>query len=182
MSPNHGFSRSRNVVSVPLLFSLVVLALDQISKYFVVQLIEPYYLNGYTVELIGEFLRFIHVTNTAIAFSIGKSLSLEWQRTLFIILPTVVLGAVLVYYFLVPLTRLQRWLMAGLIGGGVGNLADRIFRPHGVVDFIDVKFYGIFGFERWPTFNIADSSIVVCSIALVISVYFQSSRERESHT
>ena len=39
----------------------------------------------------------------------------------------------------------------------------------GVIDFIDVKFYGIFGLKRWPTFNVADSAVVVCGIMLVIS-------------
>jgi signal peptidase II len=61
----------------------------------------------------------------------------------------------------------------GILGGGLGNLADRIFRPAGVVDFIDVKFFGIFGFERWPTFNIADSAIVVCGILLLFTMLFQ---------
>ena len=57
----------------------------------------------------------------------------------------------------------------GIVGGGFGNLIDRCFRTEGVVDFIDVKFYGIFGMERWPTFNIADAAVVVCGILLIIS-------------
>ena len=52
-----------------------------------------------------------------------------------------------------------------------GNIIDRIFRPQGVVDFIDVKFFGIFGLERWPTFNVADASIVVCGIILIVSFF-----------
>ena len=66
-------------------------------------------------------------------------------------------------------TKLQRWAIAGIVGGGIGNLIDRIFRPEGVVDFIDVKFYGLFGMERWPTFNVADSAVVVCGILLIVS-------------
>jgi len=38
------------------------------------------------------------------------------------------------------------------------------------VDFIDVRFYGIFGWERWPTFNFADASVVVCCILLFITL------------
>ena len=57
----------------------------------------------------------------------------------------------------------------GIVGGGLGNLVDRFFRKEGVVDFIDVKFYGLFGLERWPTFNVADSAVVVCGILLIIS-------------
>jgi signal peptidase II len=62
----------------------------------------------------------------------------------------------------------------GIIGGGFGNLIDRFFRPDGVVDFIDVKFYGLFGLERWPTFNVADSAVVVCGSLLFISMLFFS--------
>ena len=60
-------------------------------------------------------------------------------------------------------------MVVGIIGGGIGNLIDRIFRAEGVVDFIDVKFYGLFGMERWPTFNVADSAVVVCGILLIVS-------------
>jgi signal peptidase II len=68
------------------------------------------------------------------------------------------------------LTSLQRWAITGIIGGGAGNLIDRIFRPDGVVDYISVKFYGLFGFDRWPTFNIADASVVVCVFLFLFSV------------
>ena len=62
---------------------------------------------------------------------------------------------------------MQCWCISGIIGGGIGNLIDRIFRSEGVVDFIDVKFFGIFGLDRWPTFNVADAAIVVCGIILI---------------
>jgi uncharacterized protein (DUF342 family) len=57
----------------------------------------------------------------------------------------------------------------GILGGGIGNLIDRFFRPAGVVDFIDCYFFGIFGMERWPTFNIADSAVVICGAIFVVS-------------
>ena len=46
-----------------------------------------------------------------------------------------------------------------------------------MVDFIDVKFYGLFGMERWPTFNVADSAVVVCGILLVVSFLIQIAKE-----
>jgi signal peptidase II len=78
----------------------------------------------------------------------------------------------LLWYYLSSndFTRLQRWATAGILGGGIGNIIDRIFRPDGVVDFISVKFYGLFGFERWPTFNVADSSVVVCCLLLFATI------------
>ena len=40
-------------------------------------------------------------------------------------------------------------------------------------------FYGLFGFERWPTFNVADSSVVVCAILLVVSTIVADARRRK---
>ena len=37
------------------------------------------------------------------------------------------------------------------------------------MDFIDVKFYGLFGLERWPTFNVADAAVLICGFLLIIS-------------
>jgi len=58
------------------------------------------------------------------------------------------------------------------LGGGIGNLIDRIFRSFRVVDFISVKVYGFLGFERWPTFNVADASLVVSGILLAALLLF----------
>ena len=71
----------------------------------------------------------------------------------------------------------------GIVGGGLGNLIDRFFRAEGVVDFIDLKFYGLFGLERWPTFNVADSAVVVCGLLLIISfiiTFIKESKESKS--
>ena len=97
-------------------------------------------------------------------------MSQNFKMVFFSLLPLVILGLIAFYLFKTDtLTHLQRWAACGILGGGAGNLVDRIFRPLGVVDFIDVKFYGLFGLDRWPTFNIADSAIVVCGFLLVIS-------------
>jgi signal peptidase II len=128
----------------------------------------------------NDFLWIIHVRNKAIAFSLGQSVPDSVRPVLFIVLPLLVLG-VLVWYYLNSndFTRLQRWAVAGILGGGIGNIIDRIFRSDGVVDFISVKFYGLFGFERWPTFNLADSSVVVCCLLLLVSIIVSGVKNRE---
>jgi signal peptidase II len=52
-----------------------------------------------------------------------------------------------------------------VIGGALGNLSDRVFRSHhgAVVDFVALHF--------WPTFNVADSCVVVGSIILVLLLW-----------
>jgi signal peptidase II len=102
---------------------------------------------------------------------------------IFIVVPILVLG-LLVWYYLKSdeFTGIQRWAAAGIIGGGIGNVIDRILRTDGVVDFISVKIYGLFGMERWPTFNLADSSVVVCCILLFVTVLIAPRKSKEAET
>ncbi len=155
---------------LPLILTSFIVAADQFTKYLVVRYIP---VNTIAEEYFGDFLRIVHVRNTAIAFSIGAGLPDAVKKVLFIILPMVLL--VILMGMMIKssqLSTLQRWAAAGIAGGGIGNLIDRVFRTAGVVDFIDVKFYGIFGLERWPVFNVADSSIVVFGILIFASVLF----------
>lgn len=152
---------------LPFVLTAVVVVLDQITKMLVVRYIKPYTIG---FQVLGDFLRIIHVSNTGVAFSLGATWSETIRHILFLLIPVVVIAIVIVIYFKnEDFTKLQRWAIAGIIGGGGGNLVDRFFRAEGVVDFIDVKFYGLFGLERWPTFNVADSAVVVCGILLLIS-------------
>ncbi len=152
---------------IPLILMVLVIILDQLTKYLIVKNIP---INTIGAQFFGDFLRIIHVSNPGIAFSIGHGWSLAARGILFRLVPLIVLIVVLgVYFRNDDFTRLQRWAIAGVVGGGFGNLIDRFFRAEGVVDFIDVKFYGLFGLERWPTFNVADSAVVVCGILLIIS-------------
>lgn len=152
---------------LPLILTVVVIVLDQISKVLVCRFIP---VNTIGAQFFGDFLRIIHVRNPGVAFSFGAGWSDALRRVAFSVIPVIVLGIVLSVYFKNDeFTKLQRWSICGIVGGGLGNIIDRILRPAGVVDFIDVKFYGLFGLERWPTFNIADSAVVVCGIMLVLS-------------
>lgn len=163
---------------IPLFFLAGVLLLDQLSKYLVVKYIPQ---NTIFCNVIGDFLRIVHVRNLGAAFSFGSGLPATLRSVLLAILPVVVLGLALFIYFKNnEFTYLQRWLICGVLGGGFGNIADRLFRPAGVVDFIDVKFYGIFGFERWPTFNVADSCIMVCGIWLFLNFLIAIKNEKET--
>lgn len=167
---------------LPFILTAAVIIADQVSKAIIVDTIEKYRVG---VSLFDGFLRIIHTRNLGIAFSLGGSASGGLRAVLFTVLPVVVLAVLTLFYFKdKTLTRLQRWAVAGIIGGGLGNLIDRVFRPEGVVDFIDVKFFGIFGLDRWPTFNVADSSVVVCGIILFISFLFMkkpAEEEMRSH-
>lgn len=155
---------------LPFSLTLAVLALDQLAKLIVTLTVRPWSVGA---SFFGDFLRFVRVYNPGIAFSIGGELSGDIRSVLFGLMPLLVICVVVFVYFRSnDLNGFQRWCIAGIIGGGLGNLLDRFFRAEGVLDFIDVKFYGLFGFERWPTFNVADSAVVVCGILLMGSLLF----------
>jgi signal peptidase II len=118
-------------------------------------------------------LQIWHVRNKAIAFSLGSNIPELFRPILFIVLPTGVLGFLIWYFFTTKeLTVLQHYALAGIIGGGSGNIIDRVFRPDGVVDFISIslKFIPLPIFNPWPTFNLADASVVICCIIFLISI------------
>lgn len=164
--------------TLPLLLTLVVILVDQGIKTFIAS---KWPINSIITDVFNnEFLQIYHVRNKAIAFSLGSGIPDSMKPVLFIALPLIVLGLLVWYYFHSnDFTRLQRWATAGIVGGGLGNLIDRMFRPDGVVDFISVRFFGLenlsgplafLSWERWPTFNVADSSVVVCCILLFLSI------------
>jgi signal peptidase II len=154
---------------LPLVLTVGVIVVDQLVKWIVTKTL-PF---GRPVEVIGDFLRLVYVQNPNIGFSIGRTLGGGGRFVLARLLPLIVSGVLLVYFLVgKDITRFQRWVLAAVLGGGLGNYVDRIFRRGEVVDFIDVKFYGILGMARWPTFNLADSTLVVAGILLLASFLF----------
>lgn len=171
MQYNHNIME-KNLKSklLPFVLTAVIIVLDQITKLLVVR-----YIDYYTIgkSFLGGFINLIHVYNTGVAFSMGSSWGVFLRFVMFRLVPLVIIGIVIAVYFRNnEFSKLQRWSICGIIGGGLGNLIDRFFRPLGVVDFIDCKFFRIPGITpsgRWPTFNVADSAVVVCGIILLIS-------------
>lgn len=164
--------------ALPFALSAAVVLLDQVTKAIVVATIPE---GGVGASFFGGFLRFIHVRNDAVAFSLGDQFAVPVKIVLFIILPvalvTFLSWAVVAKKAEAETTPFQRWLFAGVVGGGIGNLIDRVFRQLRVVDWISVRFYGFLGMEYFPTFNIADSAVVVCVILLLVSFIAQDARK-----
>ena len=163
----------------PFILSLAVVIADQMTKLWIVETI-PENETGYS--FLGGFIRIIHVRNNAVAFSLGSSLDVPLKIVLFIILP-LVLVSFLAYCILSEkrkgeFTVFEKWCLAGIIGGGAGNLIDRLFRSMRVVDWISVKMYGFLSMEYFPTWNIADASVVICVILLMLSLVFCHKRGR----
>ena len=165
---------------LPFSLTALIIILDQITKALIVA---KWPMIGTLVKDVfnNDILLIYHVRNKVIAFSMGENVPQQFRFVLFVIVPVAVLGFLVWYYFKTrEFSYLQRWAIAGIVGGGIGNIIDRVFRTDGVVDFISVKFYGLFGMERWPTFNVADASVVVCSLLLLVTMILP--RKKDSST
>ncbi len=155
---------------LPFALTLALVVLDQVTKALVVSNVKLGTI-GWTA--LGDFFWLVRQQNTGISFSMGANLAVEIRTVLFIALPIILVVGLVVYYFRSDEpTPFQRWTIAGIVAGGLGNLIDRVMRPDGVVDFLSFKFYGLFGLERWPTFNVADMSTVCSVILLSLSLIF----------
>ena len=169
---------------IPFILTALVIIIDQITKALIVSHIQRYTIGA---SFFGDFLRIVHVSNPGIAFSIGQGWSVAVRGILFRAVPLVVIILVIgVYIRNEDFTALQRWAIAGVVGGGIGNLIDRFFRAEGVIDFIDVQWFGMANspvrflrWDRWPTFNVADSAVVVCGILLIISFVLTLKKEKK---
>jgi len=152
----------------PLITAAIIIVSDQITKALVVSHIPE---GRIFARFWGDFVWIVHARNTGAAFSIGANSAPVLRFLFFIAFPIVVLIGVLFYYFKsASLSLLLRWSMGLILGGGTGNLIDRIFRPAGVVDFVSLNMYGFLGMERFATFNIADFAITTGEILLIIGL------------
>jgi len=130
----------------------VVVAIDQGSKALATSLVD----RGDRVEVL-PFLALENVRNKGVAFGLGGDIS-----AVVIGATIVVLLGLLVYLAARSRTGWLIWLPAALlIGGALGNLADRA-RDGAVTDFIDLPL--------WPTFNLADVAIVAGVLLLLLDV------------
>ena len=139
------------------LFSAGIVLADQVTKYLTVANI-PLYAD---VPFIPGLLQLTYVQNTGAAFS-----SFEGQQWLFALVFAVFTGGILYEYFKkpMPFTKLERWCIAAIYAGGLGNMIDRV-RLGYVVDMIETTFI------EFPVFNVADCFITCGCILLMIHLF-----------
>jgi len=157
---------SRDGLIASLLIAAFVVVVDQITKRIAVSQLD----DSLPVHVIWT-LQWHLTHNSGMAFSRGTGIG-------------PILGAlalVVVVMLVISLgrhgTRGGKFAVGLVVGGAVGNLADRLFRGDGwlrgsVVDFID--------FQWWPIFNIADSAICIGGALLVLWAIFKSTRDKST--
>jgi signal peptidase II len=139
--------------TVFLLTAAVILAADQLTKYWINRLSE----DTFPVTIIPGFISIIRITNTGAAFGMLQG----WTKV-FIIISIIAVILIIILKIKLDLKTLAYNLSLGLVlGGALGNLADRIIVGE-VTDFISVNYFAVF--------NVADSFIVIGFFILIIII------------
>ncbi|WP_438433440.1 signal peptidase II [Gorillibacterium sp. sgz500922] len=157
------------------LLALLVIAIDQGSKYLVVHNLNPYE----EVPVIGDFFGLTLHRNRGAAFSI-----LQEQRLFFIIITVVVVSGIV--YYMQRVLRERKVLLPTalgfLLGGALGNFIDRALTGE-VVDFLMFNFrFSWFGHPvdyTFPIFNIADTAITIGVALIILDTLLAGLKERK---
>lgn len=143
--------------SLYLILSLAVFAADQATKALVVRSLAE----GRTVE-VAPWFWLVHWRNTGGVWGLLQDLPPLWNHLLFLLLPAAGVAA-LALLFLRSRSAVDRTLLAAVLGGALGNLADRL-RLGAVVDFLYFRWPGGPG---WPAFNVSDA-VLSCGLLLLL--------------
>ena len=142
--------------------ALGVVALDQVSKLLILN-----FLYEDQVVLIPGVLRFTYVENRGMAFGM-----LSDHRWVFMLLSVVGIALIGAYMWFYVKDRMGRIALSLIVGGGIGNMIDRVAYGF-VVDFID--FY-LFDFWVW-VFNIADSAVCIGAGLFMLYIILDTIKE-----
>lgn len=150
------------------LLSGSIIALDQFTKFIIRSTLEIGQVWS-QLPWLTPYARIVHWYNTGVAFGLFQG-----KGDVFLILAVLVAGAIILYFPRVPAEDWTLRLAMGLqLGGAIGNLIDRVTIGH-VTDFISVG--------SFPVFNIADASITIGVIVLLIGVYLQDRKDKRLAT
>jgi signal peptidase II len=133
--------------------ALLTLLLDQASKILVLNIFQP----GEVRPVIDGIFNLTLTFNRGAAFGLWSWLTPGFRELVLGITVLIAMGVV-VYFLTRPYYQnaLSQVALAGILGGALGNIIDRI-RLGAVVDFLDVYYESY----HWPAFNIADSAICI---------------------
>ena len=153
---------------------VIGLLADQISKYWIIDRLHY----GERMWVLPGFFELTHVRNPGGMFSFMADASVEIRMLLFVGAALLAILLLLLFLWRHPAEeRLVPMTLGMILAGAVGNLADRLV--HGeVIDFLNVHLMN--GYV-WPSFNVADSLIVVGTIILMIDVFLGERSELEEN-
>jgi len=151
-----------------LILTLPLYALDQVTKWLVLQHIRP----DETVPVIAGWFYLVQLHNTGAAFSMLRD-----NNVFFVALSSVALVILAIFWRRGSFRAGPTAIGAALLAAGIlGNLTDRIVH-HFVVDFLLVDLH-VWMANPWPAFNVADSCICIAAAIFVISSFLDGKNEK----
>jgi signal peptidase II len=123
-----------------------------------------------------DFLMLRYAENPGAAFGLFRRLPPGARGPLFHLVSIGAVVLITLYYLRLKGTRQEIWALIGLplvLGGAIGNWVDRLARGF-VIDFIEAHWKDVY---TWPSFNVADSAIVVGVIFLLIDGMIRRERK-----
>ena len=157
---------------------LLVCVLDQLTKLYAMDVIASYgsvavenLSAGMSKPLIKDVLHLTYIENSGMSFGL-----LSEHRWVFMLLSTVGIAALFCYLIYIKgQDRFLSFSLSLIIGGGIGNMFDRIILGY-VVDFVDFCY---FDFWKW-VFNVADACICVGAALMILSVLASYIKEKKN--
>ena len=160
---------AKNIIRIILILLVITanIGCDQFSKKIVKRSVLPYE----TIRVLNDHLTLTRVENSGAFLSAGDSMSKTSKQIFLTLIPIIAMVLGLVYLFLKPVSGNMLIGLCFVIGGGVGNLFDRVMYGS-VTDFLFVK-VGIF---ETGIFNLADVSIMTGMLLIFLQFFTRKYR------
>lgn len=141
-----------------IVLSSLIIILDQITKRLAIE----YLKNKNPLVVIENFFKLNYVENKGAAFGI-----LQGRQFFFFLVTLIVVTGLIIFIYknYYDLSRFMKVSLAFILGGAIGNFIDRIYLGY-VVDFLSFEFFGY----TFPSFNVADSFIVIGTFFLILII------------
>ena len=154
------------VLGIVIVLSALIVIIDQLIKYFIYTNLSP---DG-NVTIIDGLLSFVYSENRGAAFGIFQNATLVFA--------VITIALIAVFLFLLITKRFSGKLFTSsiilIIGGGIGNLWDRLFRGF-VIDYISISFFP-------PICNFADYCITIGAALFILSIILLPEAKEKANT
>lgn len=160
---------TRNIIRTLLILSIIILNIscDQVSKKIVRQSVLPFEM----IHVLNDHLTVTRVENSGAFLSAGDALPQKAKYIFLSLIPLLALSAAIIYVVFKPVSKIMLVGLCFAIGGGIGNLFDRIHYGS-VTDFLHIK-WGMF---QTGIFNMADVSIITGMLIILLHFFLKQYR------
>jgi signal peptidase II len=178
-------NRFKGYIKVNKIFTILavsIIILDKLTKVLVKKTFMP----GESVHILGNFFKLTFIENRGIAFGLFSDWNHPVKAALFFLLSIAALVFISNIYIKSNKSKLIQISFGLIFGGAFGNIYDRVIYGR-VVDFMNFDFFNInipafqllgisfngFQMYRWPIWNVADASITIGVMIIMILTFLK---------